>query len=271
MKLCPWCRQEYAPAVGERCPHCGAIPPEGEELASAGQPEPGAPPAPPSLLDLLLGPEGTGLPWERRREHGFWRGLGRTLRAVLFSPLGAFRAMRREGGSGDAALYALIVGTAAFALVGAREVLYAHGAGRLLGVPFGPAPAESPGTSALTPGLPVSLALVLASAPLVALALPAAAALGAHLFFRLCRRGRPLALSYRVNCYALGSASALAVLPLCGHVLAALWYLAIAAVGFFVVHRAGALQAVGAAVLPPLVLAAAAGVAVLAIAWSLRT
>ena len=96
MIVCPWCGKEYEPAGDRRCPHCGTVPPPGEERAAPEpEPPPEAPtsadfPGPASLLDFLLGPEGLGLPWERRSEFGFWLGLGLTQKAVLLSPLAAF-------------------------------------------------------------------------------------------------------------------------------------------------------------------------------------
>jgi hypothetical protein len=115
--------------------------------------------------------------------------------------------------------------------------------------------------------MPAGLVMAVLLAPLVALALSGACALGTHFFLRVCRHGRPLALSCRVACYAMGSASVIAVLPVCGSVLATLWYMAIASAAIFVVHRPGLLRAIGAAVLPPLIVAAVVGTILLVVFW----
>jgi hypothetical protein len=57
------------------------------------------------------------------------------------------------------------------------------------------------------------------------------------------------------------------VLPVCGSVLATLWYMAIASAAIFVVHRPGLLRAIGAAVLPPLIVAAVVGTILLVVFW----
>jgi hypothetical protein len=268
MSVCPWCHRQYdAPGAGPGaggCPFCGAVPPQNDTPSytdtaaaeeSAGRTAAGrrARRGPRDLLDLFLGPEGAGLPWENRGRWGTVRALALTLRAVLFSPLRAFRAMRRGGGWREPLVYALLVGTTSWVLVGSRMLLVDWLAGRLARTPELPAEAAEAGSTA------ISAALVIGLAPLAALALPALAALGAHAVLRLCHIARPLRLTYRIACYAAGSAPALAVLPVCGNVLALAWYLIVASAALFLVHRIGVFHAVGAALLPPLAAAGLAG------------
>jgi hypothetical protein len=256
MNLCPWCRKGYEPSGDGRCPYCGTVPPEGETLAAAPPDEPAATGAPRgfgarTLLDLLLGPEGTGLPWENRARWGAARGLALTLRALLFSPLRAFRVMRRDGGWGEPLVYALVVGGAACAMIGLRQALAGGQAFLLLERLASPALEAGPGGRGAVLGLPERLVLGLAWAPPTALLLPAAATLAAHPALKLSGCARPLGLTYRVVCYALASAAVLAVVPFCGLLLALGWYLALTTTGFLIAHRARFSQAVGAALVPP--------------------
>src|SRR5438477_9681164 len=52
----------------------------------------------------------TGLPWEHRRERGFFNAFIETLSMVLTRPAEAFGVMKREGGLGEPLIYALIGG-----------------------------------------------------------------------------------------------------------------------------------------------------------------
>ena len=248
MIICPWCSKSFESTGDGRCPHCGAIPPSGEKQQVQEQPgpepgqqqEPQQQPdrdfgqVPPSIFDLLLGPEGYGLPWEHRSRFGTWPALWATLKTVLFAPLRAFRVMQRNAGYRDPLLYALIVGGISMAL----------------------AAVISSGAAARTPGSPPDaprriLIWGLSSAPFLALALPALAALGARLCLSfLGYRNTSFQTTFRVFCYALASSAALATLPCCGYVLFLGWYLATASCGLWLVHKTGPLQAAACVLLP---------------------
>jgi hypothetical protein len=84
------------------CPHCGNEVGEGQAFCQhcglrLGEPAP-----------VLGGREKT--PWENRETHGFFGGLFKTLKLVLFNPTEFFRKMPVTGGLTDPLLYALIVG-----------------------------------------------------------------------------------------------------------------------------------------------------------------
>src|SRR5438034_1771988 len=51
-----------------------------------------------------------GLPWEHRKERGFFNAFIETLTMVLTRPAEAFSVMKREGGLGEPLIYALIGG-----------------------------------------------------------------------------------------------------------------------------------------------------------------
>lgn len=256
MISCPWCGRQYEPSGDGRCPHCGTIPPPGEKRAEpspsrTSEPEGG--PAPASLLDFLLGPEGRGLPWERRREFGFWRGLALTIKAVLFSPVMAFRAVRRDGGWGGALGYALITGAAGLAVSGLLGAWARRPFSPLVYALWGPKGGQSLSVGML-------LLVGVGGAPLLALLLPLGAGLGAQGCLRLFGyKGASFAATLRVTCYAAGSAAMLCAVPFCGTVIFFAWYAVLATTGVVMVGRVRLPAALGAVLLPPLAAVIALG------------
>ena len=89
--FCPHCGKEIA---GDQafCQHCGA---------SLSEPVPGP---------VLSAGGRTRTPWEDRENFGFFGGLFRTLKEVLFSPSAFFRKMTVKDGLFHPLLYALIIG-----------------------------------------------------------------------------------------------------------------------------------------------------------------
>jgi uncharacterized membrane protein YjgN (DUF898 family) len=209
-------------------------------------------------MDLLLGPEGRGLPWERRPEFGFWKGLLATLKLVLLNPIMAFRAMHRDGRWGPPLVFALLVGTAAFVVVGLRQAIRGGPAFELLEWLSCPVPGAGTHSSPVEIALPLRVTVSLLAAPLLALAPPLASALAAQLCLRLLgqRPGR-LRLTAGVLLYAYTATALLCVVPVCGAPVFALWYGVVAAIGLAVVHRARPLAALAAALALPLAIMAA--------------
>ena len=72
---------------------------------------PGAPPLQPGAAPLATAVAGRpGLPWEHRKERGFFNAFVETLTMVLTRPAEAFSVMKREGGLVEPLIYALIGG-----------------------------------------------------------------------------------------------------------------------------------------------------------------
>jgi hypothetical protein len=250
---CPWCHNPFEPSASGRCPHCGTIPPSGER----GQAAPAEPQSPTeadaepgfnrgtarSIFDVLLGPEGGGLPWERRGEAGFWNGLWSTVRGILFSPLRSFRAMRRSGGYWESFSFALLMGAAAFGFAATLIGLSRH-----LTLPG----IADPWWAVLPQEAGARILAVVAAAVVLAALMPVLAALGAHACLRLFGvAGAGFEPTFRVFCYAIGGTSLLTALPLCGSVLFIVWYLIVATIGVVLVHRTSIPQAFGAVAVPP--------------------
>jgi hypothetical protein len=182
---------------------------------------------------MLLGPPGTGLPWERPAELNPFSALLLTLRMILFSPLAAFHRMRRRGPWWSPALYTLM--TSLLALVVFMLI------GRLLRNNW----------QAERHFEPQKTAAAVFSA---ALLLPALAGLLTHLLLKLSGGRQPgLGLTLRVIYFALGSTAIFWFFPCCGNILFLIWYTVAASAGITIVHRLPARQ-VMASVLPPAVL-----------------
>jgi len=223
------------------------------------------------LFDFFFpGAEGGGLPWERRRGLGFWRGLWATLKTVLFSPLATFRAMRRTGGWKDPLLYALIIGSAAWAVSGSLDALLAyarHDPRDLLSLVLR---ALSGGDSEPDLSIWTRLITALVKAPVLAVLLPLLAALGGQLCLRIFGGKRTgLALTFAVACYATASAAVLTLVPFCGGIIFFGWYAVVATIGLLCVHRVKVLHALGAVLLPPVAGALLGGALLVALEiWS---
>ncbi len=257
---CPWCHNPFEPTGSARCPHCGTLPPAGErpqvvQNKPSEQPrEAGAREQKPhSIFDVLLGPEGGGLPWERRGEYGFWRALGLTVRGVLFSPVRTFRSMNKSGGYRDPLIFAWLVCMPALMLSACLRAALRASAHA---VAFDPWALLLP--SAALPRFGAELGVSLAFAAL----LPVLAALGAHLCLRAFRTlDAGFEPTFRVICYAAGSTSLLAAIPMCGTVLVLAWYTVVATIGLWLIHRTRVLTALAAVGLPPAALIFVIGLA----------
>lgn len=89
------------------CPHCGTEIGEGYAFC----PNCGIKLEQPGVIPSSGG-ERQKTPWEDRETQGFFGGLFRTVRQVLFQPAQFFRTMLLTGGLSDPLLFALIVGMA---------------------------------------------------------------------------------------------------------------------------------------------------------------
>lgn len=231
---CPSCGAALPEPHERFCPHCGA------DLEAA-------PPLPSPLTRPQARP---GTPWEDRGRIGFVAALIETTQKVLTRPSEFFASMPVLGGIGGPLLYGLLVGTLGVVVAALyREVFQA-----LMGSTF----AGLGSSGELSRVLPyvmggVGLVLQVVFAPLfIILGLFIAASI-AHLFLLLlggARRG--FEATFRVMCYS-EAAAVINVIPVCGGVISAVYYLVLAIIGLAAAHGIGKGTA-AAAVLLPLVL-----------------
>ncbi len=260
MPTCPHCGHD-ADASADECPLCGTLlngSAGGPADASSGAGARGT--SGPASRDAGGGaarPEGERaggpVPWEDPRL-GFVDGIRETWRESLFEPDRFFGRIRDEGTVVRPLLYYLLVAVAtSFATLvwEAQGLTLAHMAGY---VDMGGATAAGPVISFV---LSPILALVLA------LMLTVIFHLGA-LMVAPDRRG--MGATARVVCYAAGP-SVLAVVPIVGPAVGAIWGLVLQVVGLREVHRATTLRGVFMVFWLWLVFAVFMVLAILLFAW----
>jgi hypothetical protein len=185
----------------------------------------------------------SGLPWDERQTKGLFSAFIETLQMVLSKPVAAFTAMKREGGLGEPLLYAAIGGTfgvvfaviynfvlRSFASFGDRHDAFAH----LLG------------------GLGWIVILILAPVFVVIGTFIASAILHVCLMIEGGAK-QTFETTFRVVCFAEGSASPLLVIPFCGELIAGIWKIVLYCIGLARAHETDTGRAVLAVVLPVVV------------------
>src|SRR6266545_1386925 len=208
------------------------------ELGSA------APAAPPPQIGAAATSEPrSGLPWDERQTKGLFNAFIETLQMVLSKPVAAFTAMKREGGLGEPLLYAIIGGTFGgvvavtynFALRSFGSFGDRHGAMEHL---FG-------GIGwifllVLTP-LFVAIGMFVVSAIL-------------HVCLMIVNGAKQsFETTFRVVCFAEGSASPLLVIPFCGGFIVGIWKIVLYCIGLTHAHETDTGRVVIAVLLPLIV------------------
>lgn len=186
----------------------------------------------------------SGLPWDRRHELGLAAAFFETLKLVLTQPNTAFKAMRTEGGFAEPLIYAVIGGSvgfisyilwmllmSSFGVMADQRNMFGH----LIGRGF---------------GLVVFIIFV-----------PVFIAIGAfvssaiiHLCLMLVGGAkRPYETTFRVICYAMGSAHPLMIVPFCGNLIAGVWAIVLECLGLARAHEIDTGRAVLAVLLPVII------------------
>jgi hypothetical protein len=212
-------------------PDLGAVAPDAPpaQVGATGRLEPAAP--------------RSGLPWDERQTKGLLNAFIETLQMVLTKPVAAFTSMKREGGLGEPLLYAVIGGTFGgvfavtynFALRSFGSFGDRHGAMEHL---FG-------GIGwifllVLTP-LFVAIGMFLVSAIL-------------HVCLMIVGGAKQsFETTFRVVCFAEGSASPLLVIPFCGGLVVGIWKIVLYCVGLTHAHETDTGRVVIAVLLPLIV------------------
>ncbi|MFC1611660.1 YIP1 family protein [Myxococcota bacterium] len=191
-------------------------------------------------MDESALPEKPGLPWENRRDLGFFPAMMGTLKGVLLEPAPTFRDMRRNAGIGDAVLYTVFLGTVG-GVVGLAWQALVSALGPVLGFDMGQDFAESMiglGVLAvLMPALVILGAFIVAGVVhLCALAFGA----GQHGF----------EVTFKVVAYAQGSTAILQVVPIFGGIVGFVWALVVSVIGMTQAQETSGGRAAGAVLAP---------------------
>lgn len=215
MPTCPHCGHE-ADASADECPLCGT-----PLAARAGEGEPTAPPA-----GAAAGP----VPWEDP-DLGFAEGIWRTWRESLFEPSRFFARIREQGTVVRALLYYLLVTVAASFVT-------------LLWETQGLTLARIAGYARMGESAAAGPVISFVLAPFLALFLLLVLTLVFHLGALMVAPGRRgMGATAKVVCYASGP-SVLAVVPILGTAVGAVWSLVLQVVGLREAHRTDTWRAI---------------------------
>jgi hypothetical protein len=186
----------------------------------------------------------SGLPWEHRKERGFFNAFVETLVMVLTKPGEAFAVMKREGGLGEPLIYALIGGC----LGGIVSLLFSLG---LHSVGFF---ADRHDTFAAMTGMGVGSAAFIILVPLfIVIGLFIGSAI-VHLCLMIVGgANHSFETTFRVLAFSQGSTGPLQMIPICGGLIAFVWALVCNCIGLARAHDTDTGRAVLAVLLPVIV------------------
>jgi hypothetical protein len=186
----------------------------------------------------------SGLPWDDRQQRGILRAFFDTMVVVLTKPAEAFAAMKREGGFGDPLIYAIIGGSVGYVIYFLFQFLLSSA--RLLGSH------ENPMMHAIGGGIG-SLFLIICAPLLVAIGTFITSGI-LHLCLMIVGGAKqPFETTFRIVCFAGGSADPLLVIPLCGGLIGGIWKIVLYCIGLAQGHETDTGRAVLAVVLPLIV------------------
>ncbi len=206
------------------CPHCGKEISEGQVFCQYCGLKLGEP------AQVVAEPGGREkTPWEDRETQGFFRGLFRTMKQVLFSPAEFFKKMPITGGLTDPLLYALIVGMVGLMFSYTWQMM-------LEGTIQGFMPAEIRASRyQMFSGMGIA-ALAAISPFLIIIGLFIASGV-LHVMLLLVKGARAgFEATFRVVSYC-ASPNILLVIPFCGWVIASLWIMVITIIGLKEAHE----------------------------------
>jgi len=206
-----------------------------------------APPSPPLQSGVAPSPQlvvpRSGLPWDERQGKGIVNAFIETLQMVLSRPVVAFTAMKREGGLGEPLFYAIIGGT----IGGVFAITY-----NFVLRSFAPFGDRHGAFTHLFAGLGWIFLLVLTPL-LVVIGMFVASAILHVCLMIVGGAKQSFETTFRVICFAEGSASPLLVIPFCGGLISGIWKIVLYCIGLARSHETDTGRAVIAVLLPLIV------------------
>ena len=146
-----------------------------------------------------------GLPWDRRQELGLFPAFLETLKLVLLNPTTAFSAMKTEGGLSEPLIYAVIGGSVGFIVYFLFSLFMSS---------FGLMGSHNELASVLGVGMG-AIVFIIFMPLLIALGIFIGSGI-VHLCLTLVGVRDGFETTFRVVCFAVGSAYPLMIVPVCG-------------------------------------------------------
>ena len=210
--------------------------------------------------------ERTGPAWEQRAQLGFFPAIGQTIKMVLLDPARTFENMKRTGGLGAPLGYNVLLASVASLVSLIFKLVFNIDLAMFL--PPELRQDSFPFLEEHRVGFLIGATITMPFLMIISTFITSAVW---HLSLMICGGARqPFETTLRTNCYAMGSGSALALLPLFGGLIGFLWGLVCLCIGLAKAHEINTGRAVGAVLLPvvvccvlyALLIAAAVGLAV---------
>lgn len=214
------------------------------EFAPAGPPSSSLSAPPPSIpplqASMTIPVAQSGLPWDRRQELGLFNAFIETLKLVLMNPGVAFVQMKTEGGVTEPLLYAVIGGSVGLVVYFLFSMFLSS---------FGFMSQRNPLAGLV--GFGFGAIFILLFVPvLLALGLFIGSAI-LHLCLMLVGGAkRSYEATFRVMCFASGSAYPLMIVPICGGLISGIWCIVLDCIGLARAHDTSTGKAVLAVFLP---------------------
>jgi hypothetical protein len=207
------------------CPHCGKEVAEGQVFCQhCGS----------RIVEVREGTISAGgrekTPWENRENTGYFGGLFRTVKGVLFSPTQFFRTMPVTGGLTDPLLFALIIGMIGLMFSYLWDILLHDSLQNFMT----PEMRAATGRAAMPGGSPVFAAII---TPFLLILWLFVVSGMLHLFLLLVRGAKAgFEATFRVVGYSV-SLFLFLVIPFCGMFITALWAMMAVIIGLREAHE----------------------------------
>lgn len=181
-----------------------------------------------------------GLPWERREELGFVKAFVDTVILLLTKPADAFAVMKREGDLIEPLFFALIGGSAGM-IVASLFQLALHSMSFM----------QDRYGAFFQMGMGMGIVMSIILVPVFVVCVSFIWSGIVHLcLLMLGGANRPFETTFRVICFSTGSTHLLAMIPICGRLIAGVYNLVLQCIGLARAHETDTGRAVMAVLLP---------------------
>ncbi len=202
-----------------------------------------------TAISIAGGPE-SGLPWEHRQQLGFVKAFVDTVKVILMKPAEAFTVMKREGNMTGPLFFAVVGGSIGSIVLGLFELGFQS-----------PDPTENDGLIETFGRIPVMIGFFLVI-PLVSIVWTFIFSGITHISLMLLGGGkRPFDATFRVVCFASGTAQLFNVIPLVGGLIAFIYGIVLECIGLSRAQEITTGKAVLAVLLPLIVCIGVGGLA----------